>query len=180
MPESALAAAPVTVDETGTFSFASLFGPRVVRVARLPDDWVLRGVWLDDVEITDVPFDFRATEQPRTLRVVVSQARAGATGLVTGAGKRPAAAARVIAFAEDSRQWGVLSRFVKAVESGPDGRYAMQGLLPGAYRIVAVDDLDEGAWRDPDVLGRLMPLAAPVVVRESGLVAVPLTVRSWR
>jgi hypothetical protein len=65
---------------------------------------------------------------------------------------------------DDARRWAARSRFIKSVDLGADGRYAIKGLLPGKYLVAVSDVLDDGAWEDPDVLARLRPTAAPIVV----------------
>ena len=81
-----------------------------------------------------------------------------------GADGKPAAGARVVVFSDDARHWAARSRFIRSVEVGASGRYAVAGLLPGQYHVAFVDLLDDGAWEDPDVLGRLRTLATPIVI----------------
>jgi hypothetical protein len=71
----------------------------------------------------------------------------------------------MIVFAADSQAWGARSRFIKTAEVGATGRYRIGGLLPGMYKVIGVDFLDDGAWEDPDVLARLAPLATSITVK---------------
>jgi protocatechuate 3,4-dioxygenase beta subunit len=174
------AEAPVPVGADGTFAMTGVFGPRLIRLSRSPGDWAIRSIWLDGVEITDTPTDFRATDKPRALRIVVVPRTRGISGTVTTARNQPAGSARVVAFTEDSRRWGIHSRWIRSVEAGADGGYSLAGLLPGRYFLVAVDSLDDGAWEDPDVLGRLQALASPVVLGGPATGPLALRVREWR
>jgi protocatechuate 3,4-dioxygenase beta subunit len=174
------AATPVPVGADGTFSMSSVFGPRLIRLIRSPADWAVKSVWLDDLEITDTATDFRATDKPRTLRIVVVAGTPAISGTVTNARNQPAGYARVVAFTDNSRRWGIHSRWIKGVEAGADGLYSVAGLLPGRYFVVAVSYLDDGAWEDPDVLGRLQALASPVVVGGQAASPIALKVREWR
>lgn len=155
---------PGIVGADGTFAFPAVFGPRLIRPTRLPDGWAVKSVWLDDTEITDIPTTFAAIDKPRAVRVVLTTAVGSISGAVTDQSNRPAGGARVVVFSEDQKHWGARSRFIKTVEAGPDGRYAITGLLPGRYHVVAVDVLDEGTWEDPDVLGKLQTYGGARVV----------------
>ncbi len=180
VPGGTSAAAPVPVSADGTFALGSVFGPRLLRLNGLPGEWAVQTISLDGADTTDTPVDFRATEKPRPLRIVVVSKTPGIAGAVTNARGQAASSARVVAFTEDSRRWGLHSRWIKSVEAGADGRYSLAGLLPGRYFIVAVDHLDDGAWEDPDVLGRLQALATPVVLSGQAAVTMALRVRDWR
>jgi hypothetical protein len=154
---------PLAVAADGTFRFPSLVGSRLLRMT-LPDGWALKGVWLDETDVSDSPLSFASGDKPRTVRVVVTPRTGSVGGAVLAAANRSAAGTRVVVFTEDSRRWGARSRFIRTAEVNAAGRYTISGLLPGKYFIAAVDALDDGAWEDPDVLARLQTTAAPIVV----------------
>jgi hypothetical protein len=147
----------VTVSADGTFAYPSLFGPRLLRVSRLPAGWALKSATVDGVDVTDSPFDFKGGARPLDVRIVVTARTNRVSGVVRDAAGRPVRDARVVAFATAERAWGARSRMVKAVESDADGRYVIDGLLDGAYHLEALPYLEEGAWVDPQVLRRLQP-----------------------
>jgi hypothetical protein len=158
-------APPATVGADGAFSFASLAGPRLVRVNRLPAGWAVKGVWLDDAEISDSPAPLGAPERPRALRVVLAPITGSVGGAVVNAARQPAAGAEVVVFSDDPTRWGARSRFIRKAEVGPSGQYLVTGLLPGKYCVAIVGPLDDGAWEDPDVLTRLKLAAKTIAVR---------------
>ena len=158
------AAQPVAVAAGGAFSFTSLAGARLFRFDRLPDGWALKGVWLGDTDISDAPTAFTASDPPPSVRVVVTPQTGSVEGTVTSADRQSPAGARVLVFSDDARRWAARSRFIKTVEVGAAGRYRVTGLLPGSYRVVCVDVLDDGAWEDPDVLAKLAPVGTAIVV----------------
>jgi hypothetical protein len=118
---------------------------------------------LDGVDISDTPVAF-TPERSAVLHIAVTDRTGSVTGTVLTAAGKPAAGQRVVAFLDDARRWAARSRFIKSVDLGADGRYAIKGLLPGKYLVAVSDVLDDGAWEDPDVLARLRPTAAPIVV----------------
>jgi hypothetical protein len=167
--------APGTVGADGTFAFPSLFGSRLFRVDRLPEGWTLKNVFLDDADVTDAPVELGGA-RPRVLRVVITNRTASVGGTLEAARGGPSAG-RVVVFTDDPRRWGFRSRGIRTVEVQADGAYTIVGLLPGKYFIVAVDELDEGAWNDPEVLARLQPMAAPIVVAEGQSLTVALKLK---
>jgi hypothetical protein len=157
---------PAAVGPDGAFSLTGLFGPNLLRLARLPATWALTSAMLDGVEIADTPVDFRGAGRPLDLQLVVTSRTSTLSGVVRAPDGRPVERARVVAFAADERAWGYRSRVIKTAESGAAGRYAIEGLLPGRYHVVAVPYLEEGAWMDADVLRGLLPAVEPVALAD--------------
>ena len=162
----------------GRFTVNGLFGRRVLRLAGLPAAWALKSVSLDGADISDAAVDFRAGSAPRPLRVVITSKTASVSGTVTNARGRPGVNSTVVVFPDDERQWGATSRSVRIASAGADGRFDVQGLLPGKYLAAAVDSLEEGAWNDPDELRRLRGSATSVSLAASESQTVSLRVRS--
>ena len=157
---------PAPVGPDGAFSLTGLFGPNLLRLARLPATWALKSAMLDGAEIADTPVDFRRADRPLDLQLVVTSRTTTLSGVVGAPNGRPVEGARVVAFAADESAWGFRSRVIKTAESGAGGRYAIDGLLPGKYYVVAVPYLEEGAWMDADVLRRLQPGVEPVALAD--------------
>jgi hypothetical protein len=165
--------APVAAD--GSFTFAGIPGPRLLRVMNLPADWVVASVAAGETDVSDTPTAFGAGAPATGIRVVVTQKTGAVNGVVLDANGQPKPGARVVIFPADNRQWHVRSRFVQTAEVGADGRYSIRGLLPGKYLAAVVERLEDGAWEDPDVLGRLQPTATPVTATAGATVTV-----DWR
>ena len=177
-PASGTTIAASTATANGRFTILSLFGPRLLRTSRLPQGWALKAVWLDEQEITDSVYDFRAGDQPRTLRLVITNRTGSVAGTVTGERGRPVGDARVVVFADDERRWGLWSRFVRSAAVSAEGRFKLEGLLPGDYLVCAVESLEDDAWTDPSVLRGLRPMAVPLAVAERASQTLTLTLRA--
>jgi hypothetical protein len=154
---------PATVAPDGAFRFSSVAGPRIFRVVRLPDDWALKSVTLDGADVSDVSTTFVATGAP-VLRVLLTNRTGSVTGTVLGVDGRPMRDARIVVFADDVRAWHARSLFIRTTLAGAGGRYSVTGLLPGSYRIAFVDQLEDGAWEDPDVLARLRTTSSALTI----------------
>lgn len=166
LPPSRPPAAPITVQPDGRFAVRGLFGPRILRLSGLPPGWALESVRLADADITDVSTDFRESNAPRQLLMTITDQ----TGSVTGSVRTRAGQARayeVIAIPEDEKLVSATSRFIHRGAPRADGTFNLSGLLPGRYRIAAVDFLDEGSWKDPDVLRKLAAAGTAVAVGSS-------------
>lgn len=165
MPDAVAGGSPGVVAADGAFGFRSLFGPRLLRLQRLPSGWTLKGVWLDGVDVTDTPVDFRGAVVPRTVRMVITSRTAEVSGVVSDDAGQPVGRARVVVFSADDRMWGWRSRVVRSAEGDAEGRYTIDGLLDGKYYIVAVPFLEDGSWMDAMILSRLVPNASILAIQ---------------
>jgi protocatechuate 3,4-dioxygenase beta subunit len=165
---------PPNVGADGAFRINGNTGRQLVRLASLPESWAVKSVTLDGRDITDAGGDFAAGQQPSTLTVVVTDKTGTIAGSVAGDGA-PAGSYRVVAFAEDERQWNEQTRFLKVTSAQSDGSFRLAGLLPGNY-LVAAAALDEGEWHDPEVLRGLQKGATAVTVAAGSSSAIKLRV----
>jgi hypothetical protein len=163
----------------GRFAVRGLFGPRVLRLAGLPAGWALNGVWLDDTEITDAVTDFRTSNAPRRLRMVISEATGSVSGSVRSRGGA-AKAYEVLIFPQDEKARSATSRFVHRASPRADGTFLVTGLLPGRYIAAAVDYVDDETWNDPDVLRKLAASGSPVTVNAQGTETLTLDLQAMR
>jgi hypothetical protein len=170
---------PITVGANGGFSIASLFGPRILRLTGLPEGWALVGVWLDDREITDQAFDFRAAATPRQLRLVVSDASASVRGTVRAAAEAVKAYQAVV-FHKDERLRGATSRFTRLATPDAEGVFTVHGLVPGEYIAAAADHIEPGREHDPDLLRTLAVSGTAFTVSEPGTISVTLELQVMR
>jgi hypothetical protein len=92
----------------------------------------------------------------------------------------PAPDATVVLFAANSAQWGIGSRFVRAVRPGSDGRFSIPGVAPGAYRIVARDFVIEGQWEDAAFLQSLLRDASAIELKDGASESIRLTLAEAR
>ena len=58
------------------------------------------------------------------------------------------------------------SRFVRSARPSQDGRYNLRGLPPADYYVVALRDLEQGEWMDPEFLERVRDAAIRVSFNE--------------
>jgi hypothetical protein len=103
--------------------------------------------------------------QPVTDGTLTLTTRASSlSGSLVDASGRPATAYTIVLFADDPTYWTPGSRRIQATRPSTTGRFTLSNLPAGGYRLVAVDDLDEGQWSDPAVLQQLAGAALPLTL----------------
>ena len=95
---------------------------------------------------------------------------AAVSGRVVDERAAPVRDYRVAVFPTDRSKWTLLSRWLKAGRSSPDGTFRVTGLVPGDYWVVAVDRLDgstvAGDLQSPEILETLSARAVRITVGE--------------
>jgi hypothetical protein len=165
------------VSEDGTFELKGLVGTRLIRVANLPNGWMLKSVRLHGSDITDRGADFKSGEAMSGLEVLVTSRTTEINGRVTGPGGKTLKDYTVVVFGDDPELWTMpMSRWVAGTRPDQDGRFKVQHLPPGSYYAVAVDYVEQGAWGDPDLLERLKGAARRFTLEEGSIETLDLKI----
>jgi hypothetical protein len=145
---------PGRADDTGAFRTPGVApGHYLVGVGSLPG-WVLQSVLADGRDISETPLDIRSTDLNNVI-ITFTDHPTTLTGVVRASNGTPDPDAVVIAFPVDQSPWsdyGVNPRRVRSTHAGRNGSYAISGLPPGEYRLVAIHEDTTPDWRDPRVL----------------------------
>lgn len=169
---SAFPAKPAEVAPDGTFVLRGLMGHRSIWVSGLPsgstvDQVVARGLDITDDGIT-VDNNVSGAEVAVTTKPTV------VTGAVTDAKGGPTSS-DVILYADDAKLWMKSSgRYVKTVRSDPERGFQLVGLPPGRYLAVAIEELDENEWANPDNLEQLRTTATAFTLAKGGAMKLAL------
>jgi hypothetical protein len=153
-----------TWDDDWTFAFEGLSSRRVLRVST--PGWFLKAVMLDGRDVTDTPLDFDGGREVKGLEVILTRKRSGVTGDVRDNRGQLRSNYTVVLFPEDDRQWTPDSRFIASGRGDQNGRFRIDGLPDGAYLIIAVEFLEGGGVRDPEMLRQLRPRATRITLGE--------------
>jgi len=65
---------------------------------------------------------------------------------------------------------------VRVIPADQNGRFKLQGVPPGPYKLYAWSDIETGVYNDPDFLKRFDARAVPVRIEKTGRFSVELTV----
>jgi hypothetical protein len=117
-------------------------------------------------ETLDAPLTIRPNETIRDASVVVSDRPAQLSGSVQNAAGGAPNEFTVILFPENRAYWTPQSRRIFAMRPSADGAFSFTGLVPGAYLLAAIDDVEPGEWFDPALLDRLVPAALKIAMAE--------------
>ena len=137
--------------------------------------WWLKSIVIDGRDILDAPLDLRQSADDAV--ATFSEQASEISGVVKDAQGTPVAQGFVVVFSTVRGAWFFNSRRVAGVRPDAQGRYTIRNLPPGAYRIVATNDVDSFEWFDPATLERLLPAASPLTITGVERQSVDLTLR---
>jgi protocatechuate 3,4-dioxygenase beta subunit len=162
------------VHDDFTFELKVRPGRSVIRAGMNQPGWTLQSVHLGGADVTDSGIDFRADEDVDGLVVELTNHPAEVTGTVTDAHGDPVKDYSVLVFAHDRQQWTATSRYFGFGRPDQDGRYKATNLPAGDYDAIALESVEPGEARDPDLLDRLVPLATRFTLGEGEAKALDL------
>jgi hypothetical protein len=114
----------------------------------LPEDSYIKSVRLGDADVTEKPLDWNPGA-PGSLEITLASGSAQLTGTVLR-DQQGAPGAIVVLVPDGERR--KLARFYKTAITDQNGSFSIKSITPGDYRVFAWDELEEGAYMDPDFL----------------------------
>lgn len=143
------------VQEDGSFTIAGVI-PGTHRINVLaPGGWRPRSFDVAGRDALDVLLDVPADRGVSEATLTMTTRAARLTGSITEAAGSPGTGYTIIVFSADPAYWTPQSRRIQATRPSTDGRFALANLPAGDYRLVALDDLEDGQWFDPAVLRQI-------------------------
>lgn len=103
--------------------------------------------------------DFSRGFTPGELTITIAPTAAHVDGTVLDDKGQPFAGATVVIAAEKAK--------AITVRTDQSGRFSAGGLAPGDYRLWAFDDIDAGAWDDPEYMKPHDAQAGRVTVKDN-------------
>ncbi len=132
----------------------------------IPKGGYLKSMLLGDVDVLRADMNITA-ETKAPLEIVVGPAGAQLSGTVAGG------QSHTVLAAPQGDMEGILSFFgMAAVDE--KGRFEINGLTPGEYRVYAFEDLARNAWFDPEFLKPYVEQGVPVELRPGAKAEVTL------
>jgi len=150
----------------GTFQQEAVGPDRyVVHVNDLPDGFYVKAMRSGDADVLANGLEV-ATAAPAPLDIVVSPNGGQISGMVQDAGTQQPAAWATVVLIPQEKERRERPDFYKTINSDGSGRFNFRGIAPGKYKVFAWEDVDNGAWFDPDFMSAVEDKGAAVEIQE--------------
>ena len=134
-------------------------------VTGVPRNAFIKSARLGETDVLESGLNLTAGPPAGELEIVLSAAGAQVEGTVLDKSERPARGATVVLAPEARLR--VHGRLFHETTTDKDGHFAIRGIAPGEYKILAWDDLEGEAYRDPDFMRGYEGRGEKIVVREN-------------
>jgi protocatechuate 3,4-dioxygenase beta subunit len=165
------------VNEDGSFTVAAVTqGTYDVTLTGAPEDAYLKAARLGNQDVLNAGLDLTNASAAGALELTLSTKGGRLDGAVVNAEGDPAVGAQVVLLPEASRR----HRFglSKDVTTDQNGTFTLRGIAPGDYNIVALENVERGAWTDPYFLRGNENAAKKVEIKEGSAQSFELKVLS--
>jgi len=151
------------VAEDGTFTFRNVM-PLSYRISvyPLPGDAYVKQIVAGEKDLANGRVDFSGGVDAQEIKVVVSMNGAHLEGSVLDSKQEPSPRATVVAVPDQKEA----TQRYKSGTTDQNGHYVLRGLAPGKYKLYAFDQIDAGAFYDPDYMAAFESKAETIEVSE--------------
>jgi hypothetical protein len=155
------------VDATGKFTIPSVL-PGMYRLTAggAGNGWFLDSAIIDGQDTLDFPLEVKPGTAPGGAVVTFSDRQAQLSGTITNQRGQPAREQTLILYPADERFWAPQSRRIRSTRPATDGQFTFTGIPPGDYKLVAMVDVEPGAWFDPSFLQQVDTASTRITVGE--------------
>lgn len=131
-----------------------------------PVNWRMKSAIVDGRDILDFPLEIGPYQNVAGAVVTFTDVTQSVSGALQDASGRPAPDYTIVVFAADPAYWQPRARRVRTSRPGTDGRFAIEGLPAGSYRMAAVTDMSDEDAFDPAFLEQLVPASFSFTLAE--------------
>jgi len=166
---------PAKADASNNFSFDDVNPDHFdVNVSPLPGSLYLKSMRAGNADILANGLDLTGGGGA-SLDVVIGVNAPKITGTVQDpTTQQPALGATVVLIPQEKERREV-SLYYSTASTDQNGNFTINRVNPGEYKVYAWDEVENGAWFDPDFLKPVESKGSPVSVREGSPVTVQLT-----
>ena len=155
------------VDASGKFTIASVVpGLYTLTASGAGTGWFLESSSVDGYDTVDFPFEVKPGTAVTGAVITFTDRGSQLSGTITDQHWRPAPEQTLILYPADERFWSPQSRRIKSARPATDGTFSFTAIPPGDYKLIALVDVEPGAWFDPGFLQRVDAASTPVTVAE--------------
>jgi uncharacterized surface anchored protein len=161
------------VSDNGTFVLSQTSPDRyMVSLAGLPDGYYLKSVRMEEADTLEEGLDL-TRGAAGLIRIVVSAKAGQIEGAVTNEKQEPVAGSTVVLIPTAPKRREQF-QFHQTVTTDQSGRFTLKNLSPGDYKLYAWEDVETGAWMDPEFLQPVESKGKDVTIREGSRESVDL------
>ncbi len=154
------------VKDDGSFAFDSVNADNYrVTVRGLPQNFYVKSVRMGDVDGLDAGLDL-TRGSTGVLDIVISPNGGQVEGTVADPKGQMSPGATVVLVPDAPRR--EQSALFKTANTDTSGHFNIQGITPGDYKLFAWEDVESGAYQDPEFLKPFESAGESVTVHESG------------
>ncbi|HLJ44915.1 MAG TPA: carboxypeptidase-like regulatory domain-containing protein [Bryobacteraceae bacterium] len=124
--------------------------PYDVNVYGLPQGFYVKSVRIGDQDVTETGVDFSQGVPAAELKVTINPNGGQIDGTVQNANGENAAGATVTLIPDSSHR--SLAWLYRVANTDQNGHFTMKSIRPGQYKIIAWEDIEAGAYMDPDYI----------------------------
>ncbi|HYW45228.1 MAG TPA: carboxypeptidase-like regulatory domain-containing protein [Bryobacteraceae bacterium] len=158
----------------GSFKLEDVNADRyAVNVTGLPDGFYVKSARAGNVDVLASGLD--VTGAPTPVEILLSPNAGQIAGMVQNLDTQHPARAATVALIPQEKERRETGSFYKITSSNASGSFTFRSLVPGEYKVFAFEDVEPGAWFDPDFLKPLEDKGQAVTIRESGRESVQVT-----
>jgi protocatechuate 3,4-dioxygenase beta subunit len=143
-----------------------------ITVGGLPSNAYIRAVRYGSEDIMQRGFDPAGGHE--SLDIIISADGGRISGLVSDKDQNAQSGITVVAVPDQPLRW--ISAGSKTISSDQNGRFNLQGLRPGRYRLYGFEDIEAGAYDDPQFMKKYLDSGKAVDVTENSQQTIDLTV----
>jgi protocatechuate 3,4-dioxygenase beta subunit len=154
------------VKDDGTFTLPNAGSDLYsVTVSGLPDGFYVRSIRSGDDDVLLEGLDL-SKGAAGAVHIVLSPGAGQLAGSVQNDKQQPAAGATITAIPQE-KQRRELTSYYKTVTTDQYGRFTLKNLDPGEYKVFAWEDIESGAYFDPDFVKTVESQGESVTIREN-------------
>ena len=128
--------------------------------------WRPKSVEAGGKDALDSFLEVKANEDVSNAVITFTDRATDVSGTLQDPNGAPTSDYTVVLFAAEQRYWVPNSRRVLATRPSTDGKFMFGSLPAGDYRLVALADVEPGAWYDPAFLRQLVGASIAITVND--------------
>jgi hypothetical protein len=136
-------------------------------VTGLPDGFYVKAARSGDDDVLLSGLNVKGAS-PEPVEIVISPRAGQVAGSVQNPTTQQPAGEATVVLVPQEKERIEQEDYYRQANLGQDGRFTFKNLPPGQYRVFAWEDVESGAWMDPDFIKPVADRGASVTVEEGG------------